>query len=68
MLLNIQATLETLDSSRFIFSCFDDRNEHIDINIAFLKITNQEQFEDTKWTTRICKSKDRQHNGEKTKD
>ena len=68
MLLNIQATLETLDSSRFIFSCFDDRNEHIDINIAFLKITNQEQFEDTKSTTRICKSKDRQHNGQRKKD
>ena len=27
----------------------------------------QEQFEDTKGVIRICKSKDRQHNGEKKK-
>ena len=53
------------DLGQFIFSCFDDRNEHININITFLKFTNQEEFEDTKGTTRIRKSKDRQHNGQK---
>jgi hypothetical protein len=56
------------DLGQFIFSCFDDRNEHININITFLKFTNQEEFEDTKGTTRIRKSKDRQHNGQKKKD
>jgi hypothetical protein len=34
----------------------------------YANILYEEEFEDTKGVTRICKSKDRQHNGQKKKD
>jgi hypothetical protein len=36
--------------------------------ITFLNLQSQEEFEDTKGVIRICKSKNRKHNGQKKKD